>query len=235
MRVRCNGFTVVELALHHALLVVLSGNLSAVARSSGVTATELTLQCAPNPSHAGCLSSHGCHFKTRNGEYKRSCHESSIRIPTAFSGGAFEGGGRLDDSITLLDFAPSLLDACAIPVPDVMQGRSILPLMAPRRHAESAPDWPTEAFVQISEAQIGRAVRTRRWKYGVDAPQSMQEYYLEPIGSSSMQYQEQYLYDLQTVLTINFFVLSNLTHCIEIDISLVDRVASHVTCLGVNA
>ena len=107
--------------------------------------------------------------------------------------------------------------------------------MAPRRHTDPASDWPTEAFVQISEAQIGRAVRTRRWKYGVDAPQSMQEYYLEPIGSASMQYQEQYLYDLQTVRTINFFVLSNLTHCIEMDISLVDRVASHVTCLGVNA
>lgn len=146
-----------------------------------------------------CMSSHGCHFKTRNGEYKRSCHESSIRIPTAFSGGAFEGGGRLDGSISLLDFAPSLLDACAIPVPDVMQGRSILPLMAPRRHADPAPDWPSETFVQISEAQIGRAVRTRRWKYGVDAPQSMQAHYLEPIGSGSMQYQEQYLYDLQTV------------------------------------
>ena len=80
-----------------------------------------------------------------------------------------------------------------------MQGRSILPLMAPRRHADPAPDWPTETFVQISEAQIGRAVRTRRWKYGIDSPQSMQEHYLQPIGSASMRYQEQYLYDLQTV------------------------------------
>jgi len=26
-------------------------------------------------------SDHGCHFKTRNDEYKRSCHDSSIRIP----------------------------------------------------------------------------------------------------------------------------------------------------------
>ena len=115
------------------------------------------------------------------------------------SGGAFEGGGRLEASVTLLDFAPSLLDACAIPVPDEMQGRSILPLLAPRRQGDKEPEWPAEAFVQISEAQIGRAVRTRRWKYGVDAPKSMQEHYLEPTGSASMQYQEQYLYDLQTV------------------------------------
>lgn len=144
---------------------------------------------------------HGCHFKTRNGEYKRSCHESSIRIPTAICGGAFEGGGRLSHPITLLDFAPSLLDACSIPVPEAMEGRSILPLMAPRRHGDAPPDWPTEALVQISEAQIGRAVRTHRWKYGIDAPASMREHYLEPTGIGSMRYEEQYLYDLQTVST----------------------------------
>ncbi len=31
-------------------------------------------------------SDHGCHFKTRNSEYKRSCHEASIRVPTAVQG-----------------------------------------------------------------------------------------------------------------------------------------------------
>ena len=31
-------------------------------------------------------SDHGCHFKTRNREYKRSCHESSIRVPFAICG-----------------------------------------------------------------------------------------------------------------------------------------------------
>ena len=107
---------------------------------------------------------HGSHFKTRNGEYKRSCHEASIRIPTAFCGGAFEGGGRLSAPITLLDFAPSLLDACAIPVPDAMQGRSVLPLMTPRRHGDALLDWPTESFVQISEAQIGRCGKPKHYR-----------------------------------------------------------------------
>ena len=96
--------------------------------------------------------SHGCHFKTRNGEYKRSCHESYIRIPTAFSGGAFAGGGKLDASITLLDFAPSLLDACAIPVPDVMQGRSLLSLM----RGEVEPHFHKKAVVcEYREAMAG--------------------------------------------------------------------------------
>jgi hypothetical protein len=38
---------------------------------------------------------HGNHFKTRNGEYKRSCHDASLRVPTAFSGPGFNGGGAL--------------------------------------------------------------------------------------------------------------------------------------------
>jgi hypothetical protein len=33
------------------------------------------------------FSDHGCHFRTRNDEYKRSCHESSIRIPCVARGG----------------------------------------------------------------------------------------------------------------------------------------------------
>src|SRR5208282_2879846 len=45
-------------------------------------------------------SDHGCHFKTRNSEYKRSPHESSIRIPMAFGGPGFEGGGQLPELIS---------------------------------------------------------------------------------------------------------------------------------------
>ena len=53
-------------------------------------------------------------------------------------------------------------------------------------------DWPEEAFVQISEAQVGRAVRTQRWKYGVDAPHKN-----GGSDAGSDRYVEQYLYDLQ--------------------------------------
>jgi arylsulfatase A-like enzyme len=132
-------------------------------------------------------SDHGCHFKTRNGEYKRSCHESSIRLPTAFCGPGFEGGGQVQDLVSLIDLPPTLLDAAGLPVPPEMQGRSIMPLA--RREAT---DWPEEVFVQISEAQVGRAARTRRWKYCVDAPGKSGR---DDAGSDH--YVEQYLYDLQ--------------------------------------
>ncbi|MBV7329413.1 sulfatase-like hydrolase/transferase [Chloroflexi bacterium TSY] len=130
---------------------------------------------------------HGCHFKTRNSEYKRSCHESSVRLPTAIMGPGLNGGGQIHEMVSLLDMPPTLLDAAGIPVPEQMQGRSVLPLI--RQETE---DWPEEAFIQISEAQVGRAVRTKRWKYGVDAPDKH-----GGRDAGSDRYVEQYLYDLE--------------------------------------
>jgi len=125
---------------------------------------------------------HGNHFKTRNSEYKRSCHESSIRIPMVLSGPGFTGGGRINDLVSLVDMPPTLLHAAGLPIPAEMEGRSIL---------DGRKDWPDDVFIQISESQIGRAVRTKRWKYGVTAPEAE-----DHKASDSAVYDEQYLYDL---------------------------------------
>lgn len=132
-------------------------------------------------------SDHGCHFKTRNGEYKRSCHDASIRVPTVFVGPGFDRGGEIDELVSLIDLPPTLLDAAGIPVPDAMQGQSILPLLDRR----GDPTWPCEMFVQISESHVGRAIRTPRWKYAVTAEESD--------GSRdawSSRFVESHLYDL---------------------------------------
>ncbi|MEE2752670.1 MAG: sulfatase-like hydrolase/transferase [Candidatus Latescibacterota bacterium] len=143
-------------------------------------------------------SDHGCHFKTRNSEYKRSCHESSVHVPTAFQGPGFTGGGRVSEMVSLIDLPPTLLDSAGIDVPEEMQGRSILPLL----YGEDE-DWPEEVFIQVSEAQVGRAVRTKRWKYGVDAPE---KHGGKDAGSKT--YIEQHLYDLQ----VDPYELTNLIH-----------------------
>ena len=131
-------------------------------------------------------SDHGCHFKTRNAEYKRSLHEASIRVPTALSGPGFNGGGEVRRLISLLDLSPTLLDAAGLTIPQEMQGHSILPLL---RGEQS--EWSEEVFVQISESEVGRAVRTQRWKYGVVAPDrdGWQD-------AASDRYVEAHLYDL---------------------------------------
>ncbi len=132
-------------------------------------------------------SDHACHFKTRNSEYKRSCHEASIRIPGAFQGPGFDGGGYMGELISLIDIPPTLLDAVGIPVPENMQGRSIMPLIRGER-----TDWQDEVFVQISESQVGRAIRTQRWKYSVSAPDKV-----ATVDAGSDHYIEEFLYDLE--------------------------------------
>lgn len=133
-------------------------------------------------------SDHGCHFKTRNGEYKRSCHDASIRVPTAFSGPGFQGGGHIHQLVSLVDLPATILDAAGLDLPETMQGRSLLPLL----RGNTAP-WPEEVFVQISESIVGRSIRTSRWKYGVTAPDK------DPWKDScSDRYVETELYDLES-------------------------------------
>jgi len=135
------------------------------------------------------VSDHGSHFRTRNGEYKRSAHDSSVRVPAVLRGPGFEDGGRIDDLVSLVDLPPTLLDAAGLEVPDAMEGESIRPLVTGQRDAE---DWTDEVFIQpISGAEVGRALRTDRWKYSVYAPDADADETPQP-----RQYEERYLYDL---------------------------------------
>ena len=135
-------------------------------------------------------SDHACHFRTRNKEYKRSCHESSIRVPTVLTGGPFTGGGTLGEVVSLVDLPPTLLDGAGLEIPDQMSGRSMLPILGGGGKSLADP-WPDDVFVQISESGIGRAVRTKRWKYAVQSDA------VPPGAEGARSYEEAYLYDLE--------------------------------------
>jgi arylsulfatase A-like enzyme len=130
-------------------------------------------------------SDHGSHFRTRNGEYKRSCHDSCIRIPMVISGPGFKGK-VVDELVSLIDLPPTIITASGLEVPDSMRGRPLQNLVDGK-----TTDWPQEVFLQISENHCGRAIRTKKWKYSVRAP--------EKKGSDpdSEIYVEDYLYDLE--------------------------------------
>jgi len=139
-------------------------------------------------------SDHGSHFRTRNqnikkgrDDYKRSCHEASIRIPMIVYGPNFKGGRVIDELVSLIDVPPTLLSCASIFKPDYMQGRKLQDLV---RH--NINNWSEEIFIQISESQVGRAIRTKRWKYSVRAPEKdgMND-------SHSNVYIEDFLYDLK--------------------------------------
>lgn len=131
-------------------------------------------------------SDHACHFRTRNAEYKRSCHDNSIRTPLIIHGPGFTGGKVVDDVVSLIDLTPTVLAAAGVKPPKEMRGRPLQGLSN-----GTAKDWPAEVFVQISEDIIGRAIRTKKWKYSVVAPKPAGP---QPPGSDA--YTEHFLYDL---------------------------------------
>ena len=132
-------------------------------------------------------SDHGSHFCTRNSEYKRSCHDASIRTPLVMCGPGWRGGAVVDELVSLIDLPPTVLAAAGVAPPPSMRGRPLQQLLGP-----SPAGWPSEVFVQISEDVVGRAVRTKKWKYAVAAPGA------DPIfDSGSDVYDETYLYDLE--------------------------------------
>lgn len=131
-------------------------------------------------------SDHGSHFRTRNGEYKRSCHDGCIRVPLIACGPGFAGGQIVHDLVSLIDLPPTILAAGEAAVPGHMRGHALQPLVA-----GTAIHWPEEVFLQISESHCGRAIRTERWKYSVRAPGKTGQ------DADSDVYTEDYLYDLQ--------------------------------------
>jgi uncharacterized sulfatase len=133
-------------------------------------------------------SDHGSHFRTRNREYKRSCHDGCIRIPMILHGPGFTGGKRIDHLVSLIDLPKTICAVAGIGEPQEMRGRdlSVLP-------GNPGIEWDEEVFLQISESQVGRAIRTKKWKYSVRAPEKQ--------GNKDMNsslYVEDFLYDLET-------------------------------------
>ena len=138
-------------------------------------------------------SDHGCHFKTKNKElpyggaddYKRSFYENTIRVPMIAYGPGFKGGKVIKELASLIDIPKTIVELAQKSPPEYMQGVSLLDLA----NNDLSRD---EVFIQISESYVGRAIRTKKYKYCIIDPTKLP--YEE---SHSLNYEEYYLYDLE--------------------------------------
>lgn len=110
------------------------------------------------------FSDHGCHFMTRNQEYKRSTHNSSVRVPFIVDGPGFNRAQQINELVGIIDFAPTLLEAAGLAAPTSWKGHSVLPLL---EGIEARKAWPNKHLIQISESMTARALRTKEWTYCV--------------------------------------------------------------------
>lgn len=133
------------------------------------------------------VSDHGCHFMTRNTEYKRSGHDASIKVPLVMEGPGFDGGHEIRELVGMVDVMPTILEAAGIPIPATVQGRSALRLLS-----GTESDWPDDIFVQMSEYWVGRALRTVDWTYVLVAPRVEGKFKPQPNAPAYTSFQ---LYD----------------------------------------
>lgn len=75
-------------------------------------------------------SDHGMPFPRA----KSNLYDVGVRVPLAIHWpGHFEGGYRVQDFVSTTDFAPTFLDVAGVESPNVMTGRSLVPLLTAKR------------------------------------------------------------------------------------------------------
>lgn len=138
-------------------------------------------------------SDHGCHFKTVNKElpegggddYKRSFYENTIKVPMIVYGPQFKGGKEIKELASLIDIPKTIVDIAINNQPEFMEGVSLVDLANEDINRD-------DVFIQISESYVGRAIRTKKYKYCIIDPTK------NPFEvKDSDRYIESYLYDLE--------------------------------------
>lgn len=115
-------------------------------------------------------SDHGCHFMTRENNYKRTPHDSSVRIPMVMAGPGIRPSMRVDSIVGNINLTPTLLELCGVQIPSSMKGRSMVSLM---NGPEGQAAWKNRELIQLSQINdtgIGRAIRSADWTYSIANP-----------------------------------------------------------------
>ncbi len=129
------------------------------------------------------LSDHGTHFGEKQLGGKWTPYEESLRVPFIIYDPRRKARKEvvLDEMVLNIDVAPTLLDLAGVPVPEIMDGRSIRPLI----HGEET-DWRKDFFYehfftvppprQIARNEGMRTVNSKyvRW---TDLGKVIEEYY----------------------------------------------------------
>ena len=105
------------------------------------------------------LSDHGEMLGQKGLWEKQQYFEASARVPFFISWPQqFPGGsGVVQQNISLVDLFPTLCDIANVPIPDGLDGRSLVPLMEGRTDG-----WPNEAYCELHSHQHGPSVMVKQ-------------------------------------------------------------------------
>ncbi|RZF58833.1 sulfatase family protein [Sphingobacterium corticibacterium] len=107
-------------------------------------------------------------FMGEHGLYdKRFMYEESFRTPLIIAyPGHIEGGQRTDKLVQNIDFAPTILDAAGIKIPDDMDGRSLMPILRKDRNLQwrDALYYAYYDYPAVGGVRPHYGIRTDRYK-----------------------------------------------------------------------
>ena len=99
---------------------------------------------------------------------KATLFDSGTRVPLAIRWGAkVEGGRQISDFVNLTDLAPTFLEASGLPVPKVMTGKSLLPILTSEKGGQIEAD-RTHVLTGMERHVFpypSRAIRTEDFLY----------------------------------------------------------------------
>jgi len=105
---------------------------------------------------------HGWHLGEQDYWGKTTNFEVCVRAPLLLSVPGQRGGKRTRALTEFVDVYPTLAEACALPLPDSLEGTSLMPLFPDPRRA-----WKKAAFSQYPRAGgiVGYSMRTERYRF----------------------------------------------------------------------
>jgi arylsulfatase A-like enzyme len=97
-----------------------------------------------------------------------SLYEEVLRVPFVWHGpGLVAAGRRVADVVSLADVVPTVLDLLALPMPALVQGKSLAPLLEPGRTA--GPAAGRVVFSENLQGDDAFVARSAEWKAAFDA------------------------------------------------------------------
>ena len=114
-------------------------------------------------------SDHGWHLGEKHITGKNTLWDRSTRVPLIFAGPGVTAGAKCDQPAELLDMYPTLLELCALPTNEKLEGISLRPWL---ENADRKRDRP--AITTHNHDNHG--IRTEHWRYIVYADGSEELY-----------------------------------------------------------